>query len=246
MNTHHIITALAMLSLGSAATTAAEQNHTELKQHLLAQAQSLRADDYAFTRTIRSEAQWNSRTFSNVTVERFDPTKPMNERWTLLSVDAAAPSRAQLNKYRKEAAKRRVVPGYHRLANYIGAPASVSGAPDGKTLLHLDALPKGSVSILETDLSKLATAHVSVATVDGAPLVEQVRITIAPQRARLLFKIHGYESTSHYRIGADRKPLLASTATDMSGSGMGVKGTLHSVTTYTDYQPVRNSVAAVK
>ena len=44
-------------------------------------------------------------------VERFDPTKPVEARWTLISVDDAAPSADDLKEFRKESAKR-PVPGY--------------------------------------------------------------------------------------------------------------------------------------
>ena len=243
MHSHRFVTLAALLMMSTAANAVAEQNPAELKQRIIAQAQTVSAN-YAFTRTIRSEARWNSKTFNHVTVERFDPSKPAAARWTLVSVNGAPPSRAELRKHRKAAAKRRVVPGYHRLANYFGSPASVSTDADGKTVFQFDTLPKGSVSILERDFSEHASAEASVKQVDGVPLVEQVRITIMPKRTRLLFKIDGYESTSQYRIGPGGKPFLASTTTELSGSGIGMTGTLHSVTTYSDYQAVGNSVAA--
>src|SRR5689334_11480662 len=47
----------------------------ELKQRILAQAQSCSADDYAFTRTIRTEGRQNGKMEQHVTVEKFDPTQ---------------------------------------------------------------------------------------------------------------------------------------------------------------------------
>ena len=240
MNTTQAITIAAVLCLGCGASAFAQQNNDELKQHVLAQAQTLSPDDYAFTRTISSEARWNSKTFKNVSIEKFDPTRPADARWTLVSVDGAPPSAAQLRKYRKEAAKRRVVPGYHRIANYFGAPATVSNHAGGTTVFRFATLPKGSVSILEKDFSQNASAEASVTEADGAPFVEQVRVTIRPRRAQLLFKLDGYETTFHYRIGPGGKPFLTTTTSDMSGSGMGLKGTMHTATTYSDYQPVRS------
>ena len=116
MNTNHATTIIALLCLGSAASGFAQQNNDELKQRVLAQAQSVSADDYAFTRTTRSEATIIGKTVKSVSIEEFDPTKPADARWTLVSVDGAPPSASKLKKYRKEAAKRRVVPGYHRIA----------------------------------------------------------------------------------------------------------------------------------
>lgn len=68
------LTIIAALSLGLAHTTQA-QNPEELKPRILAQAQSISADDYAFTRTVRTNVGGN--TEQTINVEKFDPTKPM-------------------------------------------------------------------------------------------------------------------------------------------------------------------------
>lgn len=237
MNTNQTTTIIALLCLGSAAHGFAQQNNDELKQRVLAQAQSVSADDYAFTRTTRSEATFIGKTAKAVSVEKFDPTKPAEARWTLVSVDGAPPSAAELRKYRKEAAKRRVVPGYHRIANYFGAPATVSSEAGGKTVFRFATLPKGSVSIQETDLSHLASAEASVTEADVAPFVEQVRFTLKPRRAMVIDR---YETTSLYRIGPGGKPFLTATTSDLFGSGLGLKATMHNATTYSDYRLVGN------
>jgi hypothetical protein len=239
MNPNHTVIIIAMLCFGTGATSLAQQNNDDLKQRVLAQAQTVSPEEFAFTRTTRSEATWNTKTLKNVTVEKFDPTKPADARWTLVSVDGAPPSRSRLRKYRKEAAKRRVVPGYHRVANYFGAPATATTEADGTTIFGFDSLPKGSVSILEKDLSKIATAEAVVKETDGTPFVEQVRFTLVPPRRLIIFKINGYETTLRYRIGPGGKPILATATSEMSGSGFGLNGTLHTVTTYSDYQLAR-------
>src|SRR6266404_2203698 len=83
MNTRALINALnprialiAALCLGSVSAELAQQNQDELKQRILAQAQSIGPDDYAFTRTIRSEGVSNGRPEQHVTIDKFDPTKP--------------------------------------------------------------------------------------------------------------------------------------------------------------------------
>ena len=230
-----------MLCLGFTATGIAQQNNDQLKQRIVAQAQSLSPDDYAFTRTTTSKATFVGKTTKVLSVERFDPTKPVDSRWTLVSVNGAPPSAAALRKYRKAAAKRRVVPGYHRIAKYFGAPADVDSDADGKKVLRFDELPKGSVSIDGTDLSRIASAEASVIDTGGAPLVEQVRFTLTPKRRKLIAGVDRYETTFRYRIGADGKPLLAATTSDLLGSGLGIEATMHTAATYSDYQPVRNS-----
>jgi hypothetical protein len=237
MNANQTTTIIALLCLGSAASGFAQQNNDELKQRILAQAQSVSAEDHAFTRTIRSEATIIGKRMKAVSVENFDPTKPADERWTLVSVNGAPPSAAKLRKYRKEAAKRRVVPGYHRLANYFGAPATVSSEAGDKTVFRFATLPKGSVSIKETDLSRLASGEASVTEADGAPFVEQVRFTLKPKRAHVIDR---YETTFHYRIGPGGKPLLTETTSDLFGSGLGLEAKMHTAITYSDYRLVSN------
>ena len=237
MNANQTTTIIALLCLGSAASGFAQQNNDELKQRVLAQAQSVNAGDYAFTRTTRSEATFIGKTIKAVSIEEFDPTKPADARWTLVSVDGAPPSAAELRKYQKKAAKRRVVPGYHRIANYFGATAAVSSEAGGKRVFRFATLPKGSISIQETDLSHLSTAEASVTEADGAPFVEQVSFTLKPKRVHVIDR---YETTFHYRIGPEGKPFLTETTSDLLGSGLGLEATLHTATTYSDYRLVGN------
>jgi len=228
---------MALLCLASAAPGFAQQHNDELKQRVLAQAQSVSADDYAFTRTIRSEATIIGKKVKAISIEEFDPTKPADERWTLVSVNGAPPSAAKLKEYRKEAAKRRVVPGYHRVANYFGAPATVSSEAGGKTVFRFATLPKGSISIQEKDLSQLASGEASVTEAGGASFVEQVSFTLKPKRAHVIDK---YETIFRYRIGPGGKPFLTETTSDLFGSGLGLEAKMHTATTYSDYRLVGN------
>ena len=229
---------IAIMCLLSAAGALAQGNSDDLKQRVLAQAQSRSPDDYAFTRTIRSETVSGGKIEKKVTIEKFDPTKPVDGRWTLVSVNGAAPSPDELKGHQKEAAKRRIVPGYHRVAAYFGAPATTSTA-GGKTVFRFASLPKGSISLLDTDVSHNATAEASVGEADGAPFVEQVRFTLKPMRIKLLMKVDRFETTARYRIGPAGKPFLMESTSDMSGSGMGREGTMRNTTTYSDYRSVR-------
>lgn len=241
MNINRTLTVLALLSAAAVGTSFAQQNDEELKQRILAQAQSVRADDYAFTRTTESEASFFGKKTKVVRTEKYDPTKSPDARWTLVSVNGAAPSAADLRKYRTAAAKRRVVPGYHRLANYFGAPATISSKAGDRTLFHFDSLPKGSVTIQGADLSRLARADASVTDAGGAPFVEQVSFTLKPKRRKLIARVDRYETTFRYRMGPDGKPLLIATTSDLFGSGLGVEAKMHTAAVYSDYKPVRDS-----
>ena len=238
MNITRPLTIIALLSLSFGPTALAELNQTELKQRVLAQAQSVGADDYSFTRTIRSEPIANGRRETTITIDKYDPTKRGEARWTLVSVDGAPPSAEALRKYRKETPKRRV-PGYHRLANYFAGQVTSATDSHGRTVFRFSSLPKESVLVFNADLSHNTTAEAAVGDANGVPFVEQVKLSIKPTRILLVMKLQQYESTSRFRMGPDGKPVLVEQVADMTGSGLGQEGRLHQVITYSDYRAVK-------
>jgi hypothetical protein len=237
MNINHPLAIIALLSLGSASPGFAQRSQDELMQRVLAQAQSVSPDDYAFTRTVRTQQTSNGKTEQKVNVEKFDPTKPAEARWTLTSVDGAPPSSDALKTFREDAAKRRV-PGYYRLAGYFGTPATASNDSHGRTVFHFAALPKDTAKVMDTDVSQNASTDATVSEANGVTFVKQVHLTVRPMRIKLLMKLDSYESTARYRIGPEGKPLLSEQTADMSGSGMGQEGRFHTVITYNDYRAV--------
>jgi hypothetical protein len=236
MNLSRPLTIIAMLHLGSVAL--AQHGGPDVKQRILSQAQSVSADDYAFTRTIRSEPVANGRRETTITVDKYDPMKSGDARWALLSVDGAPPSADALRKYRKETSKRRV-PGYHRLANYFGGQVTSAIDSHGRTVFRFSSLPKESVFVFNADLSHNTTAEAAVAEANGVPFVEQVRLSIKPTRILLFMKLQQYESTSRFRMGPDGKPVLVEQVADMAGYGLGQEGQLHQVISYSDYRAVK-------
>lgn len=209
----------------------------DVKQRILAEAKNISQDDYAFTRTIRSVPTANGKTETTVIIDKYDPTKSGDARWTLVSVDGAPPSADALSKYRKETPKRRV-PGYHRVAGYFAAPATTTTDSRGRTVFRFASLPKDSVLVFNSDLSRNTTAEASVGEDNGVPFVEQVRLSIQPTRIKLIMKLDHYESTSRFRMGPNGKPVLVEQVADVTGSGMGQEGSLHQVITYSDYRAV--------
>ena len=230
---------MAVVCLGAAATALAQHNQVELKQRILAQAQSIGPDDYAFSRTIKSESTSNGKTEQHVAIDKFDPTKSGDARWTLVSRDGAPPSADVLSQYKKDAPKRRV-PGYFRLADYFASPATASSDSRGRTVFHFSALPKDIVKVMDSDVSQNATADASVGEADGVPFVEQLHVTVRPMRLKIIARLESYEFTARYRIGPEGKPLLMEQTTDLAGSGMGQEGKMHTVVTYYDYRAVGN------
>lgn len=228
----------ALIVTASISIALAETKPDELKQRILTQAQSLGPDDYAFTRTSRSEQTSSGKTEVRTTVETFDPTKSGDARWTLVSVDGAAPAPDLLSKYRKETPKRRV-PGYHRMAKYLGTPATAATDSRGRTVFHFGSLPKESAVVMDSDVSSNTSADVTVTEANGTAFAEQVHLTVKPMRIKLIMKLDRYESTSRYRIGPEGKPLLVEQVADMSGSGLGQEGQVRNVITYSEYRPAR-------
>src|SRR5436190_16474210 len=153
MGANYTLTIIAGLCLASAPFALAQHNQDELKQRILAQAQNVSPDDYAFTRTVRIEQTSNGKTEQKLTVEKFDPAKPAESRWTLVSVDGAPPSADALKTFRTDSAKRRV-PGYYRLAEYFATPATSSADSRGRTVFHFNALSKDTVKVMDSDVSQ--------------------------------------------------------------------------------------------
>ena len=239
MKTNQPLTIIAVLCLGAATAALAQNNKDELKQRILTQAQSASPDDFAFTRTVRNEQTSNGKTEKHVNIEKFDPTKPADARWMLVSVDGAPPTADALKSFRTEAAKRRVH-GYARLAGYFGSPATASTDSRGRTVFHFAALPKDTVKVMDSDVSQNATVDASVSDANGVPFAEQIHVIVKPMRIKLLMKLERYESTARYRIGSEGKPILIEQTADMTGSGMGQEGRGHTVATYSDYRLVGN------
>jgi hypothetical protein len=231
------LTIIAILCLGSGVAVLGGVSPDELKQRILAQTQSIGPDDYAFTRTIRSDGVSNGKSEKKVMVEKFDPTKPAEARWTLVSVDGAAPSVDDLDRFRKDAPKRRM-PGYYRLAGYFGSAATASTDSRGRTVFHFAALPKDTVKVMDSDVTQNATAEATLGEADGVQFVEQIHVSVRPMRIKLIAKLNSYEYTARFRMGPEGKPLLMEQNSEMSGSGMGQEGHGHTVVTYSDYRAI--------
>ena len=240
-----IIIALAKVAIIAGATLMAcpssshgQDKTNELKQRLLTQAQNSGPDDYAFTRTSRSEQTSNGKTETHTTVDKYDPSKSGDARWTLVSMDGAAPSADALAKYNKETPTRRV-PGYYRLAKYLGTSATNSTDGRGRTVFHFGSLPKDSALVMNSDVSSNTSADVTVSEANGTAFAEHVHLTVKPMRLKLIMKLEHYESTARYRLGPEGKPQLVEQVADMAGSGMGQEGKVHTVITYSDYRSAK-------
>jgi hypothetical protein len=215
------------------------QNKTDdLKQRIVAQAKSVGADDYAFTRTIRYEPTADGKTETRIHVEKYDPTKSGDARWILVSVNGVPPSAYSLSEFRKDTPKRRV-PGYYRLASCFAGPGTTKTDSRGRTVFGFASLPKDSLLLFDNDVSRDSSLEASVGEANGVPFVERVWVSIKPMRIKLIMKLDHYESISRFRMGPDSKPLLVDQIVDMTMSGLGQEGSVHQVITYSDYRAVK-------
>ena len=86
MKSRFLITVAASLPL--AASLAAEANNPgadALKERIIAHARTVTPEDYAYTRTIRTESTEGNKKEERVVIDRWDPAKPQDQRWTLVS-----------------------------------------------------------------------------------------------------------------------------------------------------------------
>ena len=217
----------------------AADNLETLKQTILAQARAVGPEDLAFTRTVRSEEVGAGKTEQHVLIEKWDPSKASDQRWTFVSIDGRPPNADELGKYRKSLAARRVT-SYGRVAEYFGAPATNSVDNRGRTVFSFGKLPKGTVLINDVDLSGDAKAEATVSEENGTPFVQEVRFTSAKAtRVKLIAVIESLEATTRYHMMPNGKPAPAEQTTDMVGSLLGKHGRIRTTISYSEQRAAR-------
>jgi hypothetical protein len=230
--------AIAVLLAISTRAATAQEAPDAIKQRVLEHARTISGNEYSFTRTARSEQNGGGGPKERVVVERFDPTKPVGERWTLVTVDGQPPDADAAKSHAKEAPKRRVGL-YARVANWIGAPAEASKDAKGRLVLRYATLPKESVVVNNVDISANCSAEAVVDTSGAQPFVQQVRFTLTkPTRVKLVAKIERFDSSTTYRLQPDGVPVPTEQKSVTGGSLMGKSGTIDTTLTYSDFRRV--------
>lgn len=212
-----------------------------LLDRLVADARAIGPDDFAWTRTLRTEQRSGDTVEARASVERYDPSRPAAQRWTLVSVDGRAPTPGELKDYAKAMAQA-IVPSYGRLARYFGGGAQRAANGD-RTVYRAARLPKGALTIGKADLSAGARAEAVIA--DGAkPYVERLDIvSTKPVRMMLVAKVERLDATSRYKLMPDGRAVLTEQISEMRGSMMGRSGSLRTVATFSDHRAVAKSPA---
>ena len=219
--------------------TRAEENTNTLKQQILAQARAVGPEDFAFTRTVRSEEITTTKTEQHVLIEKWDPSKSSDQRWTFVSIDGRPPNADELGKYRKSVPARRGT-SYGRVAEYFGASATTSIDAKRRTVFSFAKLPKGTVLIKDVDLSGDSKAEAIVGEEQGTTFVQEVRFTSEKAtRLKLIAVIERFDATTRYRLMPNGKPVTSEQTTDMVGSLLGKHGRIRTTISYSEQRAAR-------
>ena len=238
MNSRFLSLAL-LASLPLATSLAAEANNADgLKERIIAHARTVTPEDYAYTRTIRTESSEGNKKEERVIVDRWDPAKPHDQRWTLVSINGQPPNPDQLKNYAKETPKRRTV-YYGRIAEYFGKPANSATDARGQTVFRLASLPKETVVASGTDISDNASGELVVETSGATPFIEEVRfVSTKSTRVKLVALIERFEAVNRYKMMPNGKPAPVESSSEMNGSMMGKQGIIRTKVTYSDHRAV--------
>jgi hypothetical protein len=218
---------------------AAESNNPDaLKERIIAHARTVTPEDYAYTRTIRTESTEGDKKEERVVVDRWDPAKPQDQRWTLVSINGQPPTADQLKTYGKETPKRRPA-SYGRVAEYFGKPATSASDARGRPIFRLGSLPKETVMVMGSDISTNATGELAVNTTGATPFIEDIRFASSkPTRVKLLAVIERFEAMTRYRMMPDGKPAPIESTSEMNGSMMGKQGLIRTKVSYSEHRAV--------
>jgi len=178
---------------------------TALQQLL---ADSARAPVVGFERTTRRLVA--ERNAATLVVDRFVPTSAKDGKWTLVAVDGRRPTTDEAKAHLKSDLVS-VIPGFHRLHIVLGAPPTSRSEAGGRSTYRWASLPKGAVETPGGDISTNLSAEAIVDTVNGRPLIAQVRIFASrPFTLKGIARMNVFDVTSRYRLDADNRPVLTS------------------------------------
>jgi hypothetical protein len=205
-----------------------------LKERIIAHARTITPEDYAYTRTIRTESTEGNKKEERIMVDRWDPTKPHDQRWTLVSINGQPPHADQLKNYAKESAKRRAV-HYGRVAEYFGKPATGATDAKGRPVFRLSSLPKDTVVAMGSDISANASGELVADTSGAMPFIEEVRfVSTKSTRVKLIAVIERFEAMNRYKMMPNGKPAPVESTSDINGSMMGKQGVIRTKVTYSE------------
>jgi hypothetical protein len=204
-----------------AVTAAAAPAPASLRDQIVADAKAWPASRIAYERTVKASQSDGKETETKVRVDRWD-----GRAWSLISVDSRPASPGEAADSAKAAAKL-PVPGYHRLADYLAAGAQQVTTADGRTLLKIPQLPKGSVVGDTGDLSEHFSGEALVVDASGPrPWVQRLHLVARePFHIRMVFKVDTFDVTVDYRLGPGGRPEVVRSQNTVNGAMFGRSGT---------------------
>jgi hypothetical protein len=207
----------------------------ELQNKLVAAMRATRTDALSFQRSITIERTGSAR---KLVVERYDPRRPVAERWSLVSIDGRAPNAKEADQSRK--AKRGPVPSYAELADWFGASATRIDTMPGYVTYRFAQLPAGAMKIGSHDASADTKAEAFVNVKGPTPYVERVRFTSSKSfRMMMVASVQSMDVTSRYEILRNGGIVPQGEASTITGSLLGKSGQIKTAVTYVGFQSIR-------
>lgn len=207
-----------------------------LQDRVVAGARAVPLTAFAFTQTTRIERDGAA---PKIFVQRYDPAQPAAQRWTLIGIDGRAPTAKEAASARKTASAGKP-PGYGRMAEWFGAPATRIATGPTTATYRFASLPKGVVMIGKHDASADTMAEAVVNTAAATPYIERVRYTSSTAfRMALVVKVEKYDFLDVFRLAPDGRPVPGNTLGTLTGSLLGKAGTLTTRISYSDVRAVR-------
>ncbi len=190
-----------------------------VREQLIAQARGQSPTSLLFDRTTTITRVSPIERKTTTLVERWD-----GRQWSLVSVDGRSPTASQTREAIK-AAVRVPVPGYYRLAALLAAANEHRADTDGHVILQIPQLPAGTVTTGNDDISAHLSGEVTIASHDGAPWVQSLRISAREKfKLNLLITVSHFEQSFEYRLDSNGQPRLATQVADSLGQMFGQTG----------------------
>ncbi len=180
----------------------------------------------AFERTVLATRNGETTT----RVERYDPARPADQRWTLVSIDGAPPSAADAARFTRQMARTQT-PGYWRMALLLAGGAARIGGSDTEPVLLVRPLPEGVLDGQARAFARQLRAELRVATA-SAPHIRETRVLADGPLRRGPARVEEFEALSRYAPGADGVPRLEAQSTRMTIRLLGQEVRVTTRTTY--------------
>ncbi len=197
-----------------------------LRDRIIAAAQTQSPASLAFERTTHVVQAGGGTRSETRRIDRWD-----GRGWSLVSVNGRPPTDADIRTQTKQS-NDQPVPGYHRLAALLAGTTERRTDAEGRIIIAVPQLPPGTVVNDGKDISSHLKAEAYIATSNGQPWVQQLRLTARDSFKMGWIKVLTFDQVSVYRLDESGKPRLASQNADSQGTLLGISGGQRSEVTY--------------